>query len=311
MGVLQLHLSGGEPASRRDLVELVRGAAEAGLYTNLITSGLGLGPSRLSALVEAGLDHLQLSIQDVDEAAADASAGLPGSQRKKRQIASEVVASGLAFTLNLVIHRGNIARVGAAIDAAVAMGAQRIEVAHAEYYGWASRNRVGLLPSREQARAAHDAIGEARERFSGRIAIDYVAPDFLGRYPKPCMNGWARRSMNIAPDGTALPCHAAATIPGLTFWNVREHSLAEIWQDSPAFEAYRGTGWMREPCMSCPRRETDFGGCRCQALAITGDARNTDPVCHLSPHRSRIDAILAMPQGHLVRRGEHEASVSG
>ncbi|WP_245513381.1 SPASM domain-containing protein [Enterovirga rhinocerotis] len=183
------------------------------------------------------------------------------------------------------------------------MGAQRIEVAHTQYYGWALRNRAALLPSREQARAAHEAIGQARERHSEHIAIDYVAPDYLGRYPKPCMNGWGQRSMNVAPDGTALPCHAAATIPGLVFWNVRQRPLAEIWQASPAFEAYRGTDWMRKPCVSCPRRETDFGGCRCQALAITGDARNTDPVCHLSEHRHLIDAMLSEPAQPILQRG--------
>jgi PqqA peptide cyclase len=302
LGVLQLHLSGGEPTARADIVALTRGAAEAGLYTNLITSGVGVGEEGLAALVEAGLDHLQLSIQDVEPDEADRVAGLPGAHRRKRAFAHAVAGTPLAFTINLVIHRDNVGRVDAMIDEAAALGAGRIEVAHAQYYGWGLANRAALMPGRDAALRARDVVEAARQRLAGSVAIDYVPPDYLGRFPKPCVNGWGRRVVNVAPDGTALPCHAAATIPGLEFWNVRDRALGEIWRFSPAFEAYRGTAWVREPCTSCPRLPVDFGGCRCQAFAITGDARNADPVCSLSPYRDRIDAALAEPKAPLRYR---------
>ncbi len=293
LGILQLHLSGGEPATRADLVELVAAAARAGLYTNLITSGIGLDPSRLTALAQAGLDHLQLSIQDTQSDNADRIAGLRGSHQRKRAFAAQVVAAGLPLTVNAVLHRGNLARMAAMVDEAIAMGARRIELAHAQYYGWAARNREALMPDMADALACRDAVAGLRERTSGQITIDYVPPDHFARYPKPCMNGWGRQSLNVTPRGLVLPCHAAQTIPGLSFWNVREHSLAEIWQESPAFAAFRGTDWMREPCRSCARREVDYGGCRCQAMALTGDARNTDPVCVLSPFHDRVERLTS------------------
>ena len=290
LGVLQLHLSGGEPASRSDLVELVRGAARAGLYTNLITSGIGLDERRLEALAEAGLDHVQLSVQHVKAAEADRIAGYAGAHAKKRALAREIARIGLPLTINAVIHRANIDAVEALVREAVSLWARRIEVAHSQYYGWALKNRAALIPSADQAAAARNTVERLRAEFQGIIVIDYVAPDYFGRFPKPCMNGWGRQSLNVTPSGRVLPCHAAETIPGLTFWSVRDRTLAEIWAESPAFNAFRGTDWMREPCLSCPRKEIDFGGCRCQAFALTGDARNTDPVCVYSPARALVTA---------------------
>jgi pyrroloquinoline quinone biosynthesis protein E len=307
LGVLQLHLSGGEPTARADIAELTRAAAEAGLYTNLITSGLGLSPARLEALRLAGLDHLQLSIQDVVEAEADRVAGRRGAWVQKREVARQAVALGLPLTINAVVHRGNVDRVGALIEEARALGAARIEIAHAQYYGWGLRNRAALLPTPDQVAAAGAAVAQARH--GGGIAIDYVAADHFGRFPKPCMHGWGRRSLNVTPSGKVLPCHAAETIPGLVFANVRDTSLADIWQSSPAFEAFRGTEWMPEPCASCARRDVDFGGCRCQAFAITGDARNTDPACSLSPAHGAMREIVtgADPGGAYAYRARAHA----
>jgi pyrroloquinoline quinone biosynthesis protein E len=295
LGVLHVHLSGGEPAARTDLVALTRGAAGAGLYTNLITSGIGLEPVRLEQLAEAGLDHVQLSIQDVLEETADRVAGRPGAHARKRAVARSVVALGLPLTLNAVVHRSNIDRVGAMIAEAVTLGARRIEVAHAQYYGWALRNRSALLPSAGQVAAAREAIERARAELQGALVIDYVAPDYFARYPKACVNGWGRRSLNVTPSGKFLPCHAAETIPGLTFWSVRDRPLDDIWERSPAFAAFRGTDWMREPCVSCPRKAVDFGGCRCQAFALTGDAHNADPVCTLSPMNEVVRGAAQTP----------------
>jgi PqqA peptide cyclase len=275
LGVLHVHLSGGEPAARADLVALTRGAARAGLYTNLITSGLGLDRLKLERLVEAGLDHVQLSIQDSEEENADRIAGLPGAHARKRAVAREVVALGLPLTVNAVIHRANIDRVDAMIAEAAALGARRIEIAHAQYYGWALRNRSALLPSKTQVAAARATVERARAERQGVLVIDYVASDYFARYPKPCLNGWGRQSLNVTPSGKVLPCHAAESIPGLAFWSVRDRPLREIWECSPAFAAFRGTDWMREPCASCPRKMVDFGGCRCQAFALTGDAQNS------------------------------------
>ncbi len=290
MGVLQLHLSGGEPTARRDIVELTRAAARSGLYTNLITSGIGVTSERLAALAEAGLDHLQLSVQDVLPAEADRIAGLAGSHAAKREVALATVEAGLALTINGVVHRGNVDRITQLVEDAVELGAGRIEIAHTQYHGWASRNRAFLMPTRDQVVRARDTVAALRTTYAGRISIDYVPADYYARYPKPCMNGWGRRTLNVTPSGHVLPCHSAATIPGLVFANVRDQPLREIWTSSPAFGAFRGTDWMREPCSSCARKEIDFGGCRCQALALTGDARNTDPVCTLSPFRPLIDA---------------------
>jgi pyrroloquinoline quinone biosynthesis protein E len=293
LGVLQVHLSGGEPASRRDLVEITAAAHEAGLYCNLITSAVGLNAARLAALAQAGLDHVQISIQDSVPASADRIAGYEGAFVRKRGIAQEVVRLGLPLTVNAVLHRQNIERMTEMVELALSLGASRVELAHVQYYGWALRNREALMPTREQAEHAAALVEELRARHRGRIVIDAVVPDYFARYPKACTGGWGRRSLNVTPAGRVLPCHAAETIPGLEFWNVREHPLAEIWTRSPAFNAFRGTAWMKEPCASCSRRDRDFGGCRCQAFALTGDAAAADPVCHLSPAHATVAALAA------------------
>lgn len=286
LGVLQVHLSGGEPTVRDDLEELVRTARKADLYTNLITSGVLLGRSRLERLVEEGLDHVQLSVQGATSGCADRIAGLDGAHERKLELAGWVRDVGLPLTLNAVVHRQNLGALSALIDLAVELDAQRLEVAHTQYYGWALANRQALMPTAEQVREATRTVDQARQRLEGRLVIDYVAPDYHARRPKPCMGGWARRLVVIGPDGTALPCHAAQSIEGLDFDNVDEHALDHIWHNSSAFQRFRGTDWMPEPCRSCERREIDWGGCRCQAFALTGDAANPDPVCELSEHHA-------------------------
>jgi PqqA peptide cyclase len=293
LGVLQVHLSGGEPGARRDVVEITAAARAAGLYSNLITSAVGITPATLAALAEAGLDHVQISIQDSEPESADHIAGYKGASARKRALAAEVVRLGLLLTVNMVVHRANITRVGAMVDLALALGAGRVEIAHVQYYGWALKNRAALMPTREQVETAVREVEDLRARHHGRIVIDAVVPDYYARYPKPCVGGWGRRSLNVTPAGKVLPCHAAEVIPGLEFWNVREHSLADIWRSSPAFSAFRGTDWMQEPCKSCARRDHDFGGCRCQAFLITGDAHAADPVCHLSPHHALVEQLAA------------------
>ncbi len=291
MGVLQVHLSGGEPASRRDLIEIVAFARDAGLYTNLITSAIGLDARRLAQLKQVGLDHVQLSLQDVDAESADHIAGYPGAHPRKLDFAQSVVGLGLALTVNTVIHRANIGQVAALVELAASLGAGRVEIAHAQYYGWALRNRAALMPTREQVEHAMQEMESLRPRYQGRLVIDLVIPDYYARRPKACMGGWGRRSLNVTPSGRVLPCHAAETIPGLQFWSVRDRPLVEIWRDSPAFKAFRGTDWMAEPCRSCEMREIDYGGCRCQAMAIASDAAATDPACELSPHHARMRAL--------------------
>ena len=294
LGVLQVHLSGGEPASRRDLVEIMAAARDAGLYTNLITSGVGVTRERLGALADAGLDHVQVSIQDSEEKSADHIAGYDGAFARKRALAADVVAMKIPLTVNAVIHRANIARIEALVTMALDMGASRVEIAHVQYYGWGLKNRSALMPTREQVDQAVEVVAALRQKHHGRIVIDAVVPDYHARFPKPCVGGWGRRSLNVTPAGRVLPCHAAESITGLEFWSVREHSLEDIWISSPAFNAFRGTGFLPEPCHSCERREIDFGGCRCQAFALTGDARATDPVCQLSPHHQCVVELAAV-----------------
>ena len=296
LGVLQVHLSGGEPGARRDLVEITAAANKAGLYTNLITSAVGITDKTLGALADAGLDHVQISIQDNDPRTADHIAGYEGAFVRKNALAAEVVRRKLPLTVNAVMHRANIDHVADMVDLALKLGAGRVEIAHVQYYGWALKNRAALMPTREQVERAVAAVEELRRRHHGKIVIDAVVPDYYARFPKPCVGGWGRRSLNVTPSGKVLPCHAAESIPGLEFWNVRDRSLAEIWQASPAFNAFRGTEWLPEPCATCERREIDFGGCRCQAFAITGNARATDPVCHLSPHHDRVVEFTQSPQ---------------
>lgn len=292
LGVLQLHLSGGEPASRRDLEALVAAAARVGLYTNLITSGIGLTAARLSALAAAGLDHVQLSVQGTTAETADRVAGYPGGFARKIQVAEAIAASGLPLTLNAVMHRHNLHELPAVFDLAERLGARRVEIACVQFQGWALANRAVLQPSRDQVAAAHALVQAARAARRGRLVIDFVPPDYYADLPKACMGGWGSTGLNITPDGFVLPCHAAQTIPHLRFANVRDQSLASIWHDDPAFNAYRGTAWLPEPCQSCDRREVDFGGCRCQALALLGDAGRPDPVCRRTPGRATLDAVL-------------------
>src|SRR5438552_17678740 len=294
LGVLQVHLSVGEPGARRDLVYITAGADAAGLYTNLITSAVGITDKTLGALSEARLDHVQISIQDSDAASADHIAGYDGAFARKRALAAEVVRHQLLLTVNAVVHRANIGRIGDMVDLALALGASRVEIAHVQYYGWALKNRAALMPSPEQVDRAVATVADLRVRHHGRIVIDAVVPDYYARYPKPCVGGWGRRSLNVTPAGKVLPCHAAESITGLEFWNVREHSLADIWANSPAFNAFRGTAWMKEPCASCPRRELDFGGCRCQAFGLIGDAAATDPVCQLAPDHAWVAQLAAV-----------------
>jgi PqqA peptide cyclase len=291
LGVLQVHLSGGEPGARRDLAEITASAHTAGLYSNLITSAVGITAQTLAALGDAGLDHVQISIQDTDPASADRIAGYDGAFARKRALAAEVVRLKLPLTVNAVVHRANIDHIGDLVALALEMGAARIEIAHVQYYGWALKNRAALMPTREQVERAAKLVEELRARHHGRIVIDAVVPDYYARFPKPCVGGWGRRSLNVTPSGKVLPCHAAETIPGLVFWSVTDRTLADIWENSPAFNAFRGTAWMPEPCISCARREIDFGGCRCQAFAITGNARATDPVCYLSPEHARVQQL--------------------
>jgi pyrroloquinoline quinone biosynthesis protein E len=290
MGVLHLHLSGGEPASRPDLVALVAAAREAGLYTNLITSGVGLTERRLAELDASGLDHVQLSLQGVDAAMADRVGGYRGGFARKMQVAEWVRAIGFPLTLNAVMHKQNLDRLEETIALAVELGARRIEVATVQFHGWAAVNRAALMPTRAQAARAREVVLAARERLKGVLVIDYVPADHHAQYPKACMGGWGSTGLNIAPDGTVLPCHAAQTIPGLVFERVGERPLQAIWETGAAFEAFRGEDWMQEPCRSCERKRIDFGGCRCQAMAVTGDPAATDPVCSKSSHHAALVA---------------------
>lgn len=294
LGILQAHLSGGEPAARRDLAEITKAANEAGIYTNLITSGVGINRDRLKSLADAGLDHVQISIQGSEAGSADRIAGYQGAFKRKQELAAEVVNQGLMLTVNMVVHRANIERAADMVELAISLGARRVEIAHVQYYGWALKNRAVLMPTREQVERATPLVEEIARRHKDRITIDAVFPDYFARYPKACVGGWGKRSLNVTPSGKVLPCHAAETIPGLEFWSVRDRSLEEIWKSSPAFQAFRGTNWMQEPCKSCARRERDYGGCRCQAFALTGDARATDPVCHLSPDHSVIERLTTI-----------------
>ena len=283
LGILQVHLSGGEPTVRKDLEEILDAAVKAGLYTNLITAGVTLSRDRLMKLAEIGLDHVQLSIQDVDPENADRISAYKGGLAKKVEVSQWTKEAGMALTVNAPIHRQNIANVPRMIEFAIECGAGRIEIAHVQYYAWALLNRGALMPTRESFMTAAKQVEEAREKYKGIIVIDMVVPDYYAKFPKPCMGGWAKQILNVTPSGRVLPCHAAESITHLTFDNVKDRSLADIWLNGDAFNKYRGTDWMKEPCRSCPRKEIDFGGCRCQAFALTGDATNTDPACSLSP----------------------------
>lgn len=292
LGVLHLHLTGGEPASRQDLPELIAAGRGARLYVNLITSGLGLNEDRLKALVDAGLDHVQLSFQDCEEDPANQFAGTRAHARKL-ELSKIIAKLSVGFTLNMVVHRQNLARLGAMIAMAEEMGVDRLEIANVQYYGWALENRDNLMPTRRQMEECVALVESERQRLKGKLRIDFVPPDYYARYPKACMGGWGNGLLLIDPAGRALPCHAAGVIPGLEFDNVRERPLAWIWEESSAFQRFRGEDWMQEPCRTCDRRSQDFGGCRCQAMLLTGDPNATDPVCTLAPGRKIVDAIVA------------------
>jgi PqqA peptide cyclase len=293
LGMFHVHFTGGEPLARNDLAQLVSVAHSLLLYTNLITSGIGLNEKKLAALIETGLDHLQLSFQDAEESSANWIAGAPVHAHKLALASLIRNSRGLAFTVNLVVHRQNLDRLDSMICLAESLGPQRIEIANVQYYGWAWKNRARLLPTREQVKQSVAVVERAQERLRGQIKIDFVPPDYYATYPKPCMGGWGRQLMLVDPSGTVLPCHAAAVIPGLHFENVKEKPLRWIWEESPAFRRFRGEDWMPEPCRSCERRTLDFGGCRCQASLITGDANATDPVCSLAPTRRLVEEWLA------------------
>jgi pyrroloquinoline quinone biosynthesis protein E len=292
LGVLQVHFSGGEPMARRDLLALIAAASDHGLYSNLITSGTLGGAQEISAFAAAGLKHVQLSFQDFEPANNDRIAGLTGAHARKTRFAAAVRAAGLPLTVNMVVHRQNLDGVPEMIDMALALGARRLEIAHVQYYAWALANRTALLPSRQQLDDATRIVEAARARLKGVLAIDYVVPDYHGVRPKSCMNGWGRQFLNVTPSGKAVPCHAAESLPGIDFPSVRDGDLADIWYRSDAFNRFRGTDWMAEPCRSCDRREIDWGGCRCQAFLLAGDAGRADPVCALSHDHGVVEAAL-------------------
>lgn len=291
MGVLHLHLSGGEPAARRDLLELTKAAVDIGLYTNLITSGIGLNEQRVKALGEAGLDHVQLSIQGTDAISADRVGGYKGGFDRKMAVAKWVGDAGIPLTVNAVCHKQNMEQLNDMLALAIELGARRIEIATVQFHGWAEKNKAALLPTREQVAFANKTVAEARKRLEGRLVIDYVPADYYSSYPKACMGGWGRIGLNVTPDGRVLPCHAAETIPSLSFDNIKDKALADIWYHGDAFNAYRGDDWMPDLCRTCDRKEIDFGGCRCQAMAIAGDASATDPVCVRSPLRDLVTSM--------------------
>src|SRR4029079_2239616 len=291
MGILQVHLSGGEPTARKDLEQIVEAASKAGLYTNLITAAVTLSRPRLEELQKRGLDHVQISFQDVEEENAERISAYPGGLKKKIEVEHWVTELGLPLTINAPIHRHNIKSVPKYIELAVELGAQRLEVAHAQYYGWAFLNRAALIPTYEDTVRSIEFVERERERLKGVLTIDMVVPYYYAKRPKPCMGGWGKGFMNITPSGKVLPCHAAESIPSLAFDNVKDRQLLDIWLNSSAFNAFRGNDWMKEPCRSCAFKDIDFGGCRCQAMAISGDPRNTDPACALSPYHGEMVAF--------------------
>jgi pyrroloquinoline quinone biosynthesis protein E len=306
LGVLQVHLSGGEPALRQDLEDFVAALAARGVYTNLITAGVTLTSDRIKRLAAFGLDHVQLSIQAIDPAVSDKIANYKDSLAKKRSVARRVREAGLPLTINAPTHRHNIGQTSALIDFALELDADRLEIAHVQYYGWAERNRAALLPEYDSVLEEAALVGEAKEKLKGLLNIDYVTPDYYAQFPKPCMGGWAKDVITIKPEGKVLPCHAAECLP-LAFDTVKEKPLAAIWYEGAAFNRFRGLDWMKEPCRSCPRKEIDFGGCRCQAFALTGDAEATDPACSLSPHHHVMAeaagaAVAAEPPPLIYRR---------
>jgi len=300
LGVLQVGFSGGEPLVRQDLTEMIRAARDAGLYTNLITSGIGLDEMRAQQLRKVGLDSAQLSFQ-ADEASLGNSIAGAKAHSAKIAAAEAVRTAGIQLSLNFVIHRANIDRLPQMLELAETLNASRVELANVQYYGWASINRAALLPTREQVARARDVAQKAQTRLADKMEIFYVLPDYYETRPKPCLNGWGQRYLTVNPIGDVLPCPTAASaIPDMRFENVRNRSLEWIWRESESFNQFRGTDWMPAPCRDCPERERDFGGCRCQAALITGNASNTDPVCEFSPHRNHIDEFIERSNTHPI-----------
>jgi len=287
---MQLHLSGGEPVLRDDLVELIQHARAQDLYTNLITGGTLLDEDQLRRLRDAGLDHIQLSIQGAARASAETIAGVR-SHAKKLEVARLIGKTGFPLTLNVVIHRLNIVEVPDLIRIALELGANRLELANTQFYAWAAENRRSLMPTRDQYDRAEEIARAAIAKYRGQLEIAFVQNDYLTGEPKPCMGGWGRSYMCINPTGEVMPCHAASVIPGLRFESVRDGALGDIWRDSPAMNAFRGDDWMMEPCRSCARKEIDFGGCRCQAFMLAGNAAEADPICRLSPHHGVVESM--------------------
>jgi pyrroloquinoline quinone biosynthesis protein E len=291
LGMLHAHFTGGEPLARVDLTELISAARAAGLYTNLITSGMGLNQPRLQALVAAGLDHIQVSFQDSREGAANWIAGAK-AHAHKIELARAIRRQKIAFTVNLVVHRQNLDHLEEMIAFIEQLNPERVEIAHTQYYGWALANRAALMPTRAQLEKAVAIVAEAEKRLAGRIRIDSVVPDYYAKYPKACMGGWGRRLMLINPAGKVLPCHAAEVLPDMSFENARDQTLEWIWQESSSFRRFRGEDWMPEPCRSCHRRTEDFGGCRCQAFLLAGDVTVTDPACSLAPSHAIVESAV-------------------
>lgn len=315
LGVVNTHLSGGEPLLRPDLEQIVAAAEAAGIYTQLVTSGIGLDEARLAALRAAGLRSVQLSVQHADPQANDRIAARPSAFAAKERAAALVREAGLPLGLNVVLHRDNLDAVGDLIDLGETWGVDRVELANTQFYGWGLLNRAALLPSREQLARARQTVERRRELLAGRIDLVWVVPDYFDGVAKPCMSGWGAVSLTVTPDGTVLPCPAAASLPDLDPPNVRDRPLAWIWDNSRAFNRYRGTEWMSGPCGTCPRREEDFGGCRCQAYALTGDATRTDPACALSPDHHLLDALVdggatQEPPPYVYRRPVRDAAVA-
>lgn len=295
LGVVQVHLSGGEPLARPDLDVMVARARQLGIYTNLITSGLGFTEARSQRLVAAGLNSVQLSVQGHNAASTELVAA-SRTFEKKREAARLIRESGLPLNMNVVLHRYNLDRLDEIIDLCAAWGAERLELANTQYYGWALRNRGQLLPSREQTSKAEAVYHRRRAELADQMELIWILPDYYECFPKPCTGGWASTTLTVAPDGMVYPCPVASQIDTVQFSSVREHDLAWIWWHSPGFNAYRGTEWMPSPCRDCARRLIDFGGCRCQAFALTGDAGRTDPVCVYAPDHGIVQAALEEAQ---------------
>ena len=296
LGAVQLGFSGGEPLVRPDLAVLIQEATSLGFYTNLITSAIGLDAAKIAAFKAAGLNHIQISFQGSNQE-SNKKFGGTDSFRHKMEMTSEVIRQEIPLGLNFVLHRQNIHQVGEFLETAELLGAEFVELANTQYYGWAKHNQQGLLPSRKQVEDAERVTNEFRSRHKGSMDVFFVAPDYYDDRPKKCSNGWATTFIAVTPEGDVLPCHAAKVIPGLDFPNVKQHKLSDIWRSSDLFNKYRGTSWMVEPCASCPERMIDLGGCRCQALMLTGDAANADPVCSLSPFHDRVTKITDRASG--------------